>query len=73
MYKCVLNDRVWSKYMSRYDGCGSNFTLATRAAEPEPGALEPAIFGGAGAVFKIWLEPEPELVVNLAAPAPDPF
>jgi len=29
---------------------------------------EPAIFGGSGAGFKISLEPE--LVVNLAAPAP---
>jgi len=40
--------------------------MVTRAAEPEE-----VIFGGAGAVFKIYLEPE--LVVCLAAPAPDPF
>ena len=27
--------------------------VACRAVEPEPGAQEPAIFGGAGAAFKI--------------------
>jgi len=27
--------------------------LMTRATESEPGATEPVIFGGAGAVFKI--------------------
>jgi len=44
-------------------------TLLCRPTEPEPGNPKLAIF--AGAAFKILLEPEsePELVVNLVAPA----
>jgi len=50
-------------------------TLLCRPAEPEPGNPKLAIFAGAGAAFKILLEPESELelVVNLVAPAPGLF
>jgi len=36
---------------SKYNNRG--YKLITRAAEPEPEAPEPVIFGGAGAVLKI--------------------
>jgi len=27
LYKCILHDRVQSKHMPRYDGCGPNFNV----------------------------------------------